>query len=485
MAPPRSAAGVPPSDLGSYQQAVRLVLTHDVITGSRPRPGVLDQVLRWADQMTRDFREFLGYTLIATTRQVRLSRRLDALDPTQGTMFSRNGRQFDRRRLAYLCLVLASFQRSRVEVSLADLVRAFTPAANAIDGLGFDATVTAHKAAVVDVLDWLVERGALRLSDGSLEAWARDSERGDALYDIDHDICAALFKPARPLQHLTSAAGLLDAPLLSAKRGAQRAAVAQRAARALVEYPVVYYAQAEPEIADALRLPGVAENLARLTGLAVERRAEGVMLADSGGRFTDKPFPGRGGAVNRAAGLLLAKIADVIEDPGEALTMMELPSQAEDHRDLLARIDSALPVAGVVRELAWSAPAENHDAERDGMTPSAQAAVSSAGVRLSSVPLIEDSRLQAMVGELYDELGAASFTIAWQHDPRGLLEAATAFLADLRLVRRVPGGVLVLPAAARYRNIKLALPVRHAGDGQLALHFGTADAGTGGEGSST
>ena len=484
MASPRIAGGVPLSDLGSYQQAVRVVLTHDVITASRPRPGVLDQVLRWADPMTKDFREVLGYTLIATTRQVRLSRRLDALDPTQGTMFSKNGRPFDRRRLAYLCLVLASFQRSRVEISLADLVRVFTPASNAIDGLGFDATVTAHKAAVVDVLDWLVERGALRLSDGSLEAWARDSERGDALYDIDHDICAALFKPARPLQHLTSAAGLLDAPFVSAKRGAQRAAAAQRAARALVEYPVVYFAQVEPEIADALRLPGVAESLARLTGLAIERRAEGAMLADSSGRFTDKPFPGRGGAVNRAAGLLLAKIADVIEDSGVGLSRIGLPSEAQDQRDLLARIDSALPLDGVVQELAWSAPAESDDAERDVAAPPAQSAGSSAGVPPSSVPLIEDSRLRTMIDELYDELGAASFTITWQHDPRGLLEAATAFLADLRLLRRVPGGVLVLPAAARYRNIKLALPVRRAGDGQQALDFGAVEASADGAGSS-
>jgi len=482
MASPRAAAGVAPSELGSYQQAVRLVLTHDVITDTRPRPGVLDQVLRWADQMTADFRELLGYTLIATTRQVRLSRALDALDPTQGTMFSKNGRPFDRRRLAYLCLVLASFQRSRVEISLADLVRVFTPAANAIDGLGFDATVTAHKAAVVDVLDWLVERGALRLSDGSLEAWAADSERGDALYDIEHDICAALFRPARPLQHLTSAAGLLDTPFVSAKRGAQRAAAAQRAARALVEYPVVYFAQVDPEIADALRLPGVAESLARVTGLAVERRAEGVLLADSGGRFTDKPFPGRGGAVNRVAGLLLAKIADVLEDPDESPARIELPSQAQEQRDLLARIDSALPAAGVVQELAWSGHADDHDAES---TPPVQAAVSSAGALLTSVPLIEDSRLRTMIDELYDELGAASFTTAWQHDPRGLLEAATAFLTDLRLLRRVPGGVLLLPAAARYRNIKLALPVRHSGEGQLALHFGQADAGADGEGSST
>jgi hypothetical protein len=75
-----------------------------------------------------------------------------------------------------------------------------------------------------------------------------------------------------------------------------------------------------------------------------------------------------------------------------------------------------------------------------------------------------------MIIELYDELGAASFGVSWQHDADGLLTAALAFLAALRLLRPVPGGVLVLPAAARYRNIKLALPVRHA-DGQLALEF--------------
>jgi uncharacterized protein (TIGR02678 family) len=463
VAVPNAAATVPLSDLGSYQHAVRLVLTHDVITATRPRPGTLEQVLRWADQMSTDVRDLLGYTLIATTRQVRLSRRLDTLDPTQSAIFSsRSGRPFDRRRLAYLCLVLASFQRSRVEISLADLVRAFTPAANAIDGLGFDPTVTAHKAAVVDVLDWLADRGALRLSDGSLESWAADAERGDALYDIDHDICAALFRPARPVQHLTSAAGLLDSTFISAKRSAQREAAAQRAARALLEYPVVYYAQVEPEIAEALRQPGVAESLTRLTGLAAERRAEGIMLADAGGRFTDRPFPGRGGAVNRAAGLLLAKVADLIEDPGDHLAALPVPAEAEDQRDLLARIDSALPAAGVVQELAWSAPAEDlDDAERS---------VVRAPVPPLAVPFIEHGRLRAMIDELYDELGAASFTVAWQHDPRGLLAAALSFLADLRLLRPVPGGALVLPAAARYRNIKLALPVRHA-DGQLALEF--------------
>lgn len=472
----RAAADVAISDLGSYQNAVRLVLTNDVITVSRPRPGVLEQALRWADQMTKDFRELLGYTLIATTKQIRLVRRLDVLDPTQGPIFSKNNKPFDRRRLAYLCLVLASFQRSRIEISLADLVRGFTPAANAIEGLGFDPTVNAHKAAVVDVLDWLVERGALRLSDGSLAAWEQDTEHGDALYDIDHDICLTLFRPARPVQHLTSAAGLLDAAYVSEKRGAQREAAAQRAGRALIEFPVIYFAQVEAEIAEALRPRGVAEELARLTGLEVERRAEGIMLADSGGRFTDRPFPGRGGAVNRASGLLLAKIADLLEDPGGGaeLARLELPAEAEDQRDLIRRIDSALPVAGVVTELAW---VQGDAAQAAG---SAEAGGSGGGpgggVAGRTVPLVEDGRLEAMIDELYEEFGAASFTSAWQHDPRGLLSAAKAFLADLRLLRLVPGGVLVLPAAARYRNIKLALP-RSGSDGQLALDFGALEAG--------
>jgi uncharacterized protein (TIGR02678 family) len=458
MRRPRAAAGVADTDLGAYQQAVRRVLTCDLITATRPRTGVLEQVLRWADEMTRDFRELLGYTLIADTRQVRLVRRLDRLDPTQGLMFARKGKPFDQRRMAYLCLVLASFQRSRVEISLADLVRAFTPAANAIDGLGFDPTVSAHKAAVVDVLGWLVDRGALRLSDGSLEAWARDSEHGDALYDIDHDICAVLFKPARPVQHLTSAAGLLDDPLSRVDGAVHPQAVAQRARRLLAERPVVYFADVDPAIADLLRRPGLAEDLARFTGVVVERRAEGVMLADAGGAFTDRPFPGRGGAVNRTAGLLLAKIADLLEDPGHEPALIETPSEDDDHAALVARVDAGLPEAGVVRELAWAPPETEPAAAR----------------RATTAPLIEHTRLETMIDELFGEFGAASFTSAWQHDPRGLLAAAVTFLTELSLLRPVPGGVLVLPAAVRYRNITLAL----ADTSQQSLDLGSPGGAT-------
>jgi hypothetical protein len=174
---------------------------------------------------------------------------------------------------------------------------------------------------------------------------------------------------------------------------------------------------------------------------------------------------------------LLAKIADLIEDRDQTLTRLELPQERQDQRDLLARIDSALPLAGVVHELAWSAPVENQHSERfTGATVGSDWTITPAGTPSAMAPLIEHSTLATMIDELYDELGPASFTIAWQHDPRGLLAAATAFLADLRLLRPVDGGVLVLPAAARYRNIKLALPVTRAGDGQLAMYFGAEEA---------
>jgi len=459
------ARGVAPSDLGSYQHAVRLVLTNDLITASRPRAGALAAVLRWADLMARDFAALLGYTLIATAHQVRLVRRLDTVDDTQRSVFAaRSGRPFDRRRLAYLCLVLAVFQRSRIEISLADLVRAFAPTANAIDGLGFDATITEHKRAVVDVLDWLADHGALRLSDGSAENWARDTDRGDALYDIDHDICAALFRPARPIQHLPGAAGLLEADDISAKRSTQREAAARRARRLLLEHPVAYYATLDGETAAALRSTDLADNLARLTGLVVERRAEGVLLADPTGSFTDQRFPGRGGAVNRTAGLLLAKIADLLEDPddGPALTRLPVPSIDDDQRALLDRIDAGRPAGGA---------GDDQDPVRTSSRPGERAADAEAADRPAPLqaPFVERTRLAGMLADLYTDFGAGSFTAQWQHDQEGLLAAALRLLDDLRLIRCLPGGALILPAAARYRNITAALPDGARRDGQGAF----------------
>jgi uncharacterized protein (TIGR02678 family) len=468
MAAHRVAASVEPADLGSYQQAARLMLLHGLVTETYPRPKALSLVLRWAEELTKDFRAQFGYSLHTSARHARLLRRLDAFDAGQAFLTVKSKRPFDRRRLAYLCLTLACLHRSRVEINLADLVKHLTPYANAIEHLGFDATAPGHKDAVVDVIDWLVSRGALRISDGAAEDWARDHDRGDALFDIEHDTCAALFRPNKPLQHLVSADGLLDTPAAGTGRDPRRRLAAQRARRLLIEYPVVYFSDADAETATALRQPTLAEDVTRLTGLPVERRAEGIMLVDTTGHFTDKQFPGRGGAVHRAAGLLLAKIADVREDPDRSgrLQILSPPDLADEHADLLRRIDLALPHAGTLDALAHE-PNTEPDQHSDDVDPDVPEAP-------AGLPFVEHAVLEQMITELYEEFGPASFTNKWQADPGGLMASAVKLLADLRLVHLVPGGVLVRPAAARYRNITAVLP-RPANDGQFALDFPTED----------
>ena len=76
-------------------------------------------VLRWADELAEDFRSLFGYTLHTTARHARLIRRLDVFDGSQAIVAANSGRRpFDRRRLAYLCLVLACLHGSRVEIAL-------------------------------------------------------------------------------------------------------------------------------------------------------------------------------------------------------------------------------------------------------------------------------------------------------------------------------------------------------------------------------
>jgi hypothetical protein len=87
------------------------------------------------------------------------------------------------------------------------------------------------------------------------------------------------------------------------------------------------------------------------------------------------------------------------------------------------------------------------------------------------VPFIDQTRLERMLGELYEHFGPPSFTVQWQYDRQGLLDAATRLLDDLRLVRRMPGGAAILPAAARYRNITAALPEGARRDGQAMFDF--------------
>jgi uncharacterized protein (TIGR02678 family) len=425
-----------------------------LITARYPDKTSLPLVRKWAGQLRTDFAEVLGYTLVSTGETIRLRRAQDTLDPTRPAL-TRARRPFDRRRYVYLVLTLSALGRAGSQIALSELADAVAAEAGRIDGLGMDTGRKADRDAFVDAVAWLEARGALRMADGSAAEWVNDPERAEALYDIDREVVAAIYAPSRVLQHLSSVTELLS----GTDRGpgaqginAQRRVVARRARRLVLENPVVYYADVDPGLRGQLRSPALAEDLERLTGLPLERRAEGIALVNAGQRLSDATFPGTG-TVAQAALLLCARIAGYLQRNRSRVEHLPAATAAERLAEAARRIDSAVPDRGRVADLLATGgadfravppftPATGRDDETGEPADAGDV----------SYPFLSEMWLRAELRKLVDEFGAgmAEKQVA---DPAGLLTEALSLLTDVGLVARVDGGVLVLPLLARYRSV--------------------------------
>ena len=437
----RVAADVPDTELADYQRAVRTLLRHPLISERYPDATALPLVRRWSTQLRTDLTSALGYRLELSATSARLVRAIDELD-TRHPARTRSGRVFDRRRYAYLALVLAALGRAGVQVALSELADTVAADAQRIEGLGLDTGRGPHRAAFVDVVTWLEERGALRLADGSARAWADDPGRAEALYDIDRDVALAVHRPTRVVHHLGSVVGLLVRDTAVGRDSGRRDA-GQRARRALVEQAVVLYDEVEEAVRNVLRTAGIPADVTRLTGMAVERRAEGLALIDTAG-LAERRFPA-GGSVDQAALLLLGALADRVIDPdAPALPRHPVPRRSEVREATAAEIDGGRPAGEVVTELA--------DAPPPGRAPDDVTAT-------AEYPLVGDGWLRTTLSAFVEQY-AKAFGAEWRADPARLLAAALERLAAHRFVEPVPGGVLVLPLVGRYRNVQVRLKRR-------------------------
>lgn len=437
----RVAVDVPDTELAEYQRAVRTVLRHPLISQHYPDRVMLPMVRRWSASLREDLAQAFGYRLELSTTAARLVRVTDDLDARRPAR-TRNGRVFDRRRYAYLALVLATLGRAGIQVALSELAATVAADAQRISGLGLDTGRGQHRAAFVDVVTWLEERGALRLADGSARAWADDPSRAEALYDIDRDVTLAVHRPTRVVHHLGSAAGLLGRDVAVGRDSGRRDA-GQRARRALVEQAVVLFDEVDEGVRNILRTSALATDVTRLTGMVVERRAEGLALVDTGG-LAERRFPA-GGSVDQAALLLLGALADRVVDPdAPALPRHAAPLRSELRDVLTAEIDGGRPVTEVVTELAETVVPPD-----DGGTDAGR----------SEYALVGEGWLRDAVRGFVAQY-ATTFGAEWRADPDRLLAAAVDVLAAHRLVEPVAGGVLVLPLAGRYRNVQVRLKHR-------------------------
>jgi uncharacterized protein (TIGR02678 family) len=428
-------------ELADYQRAVRLLLRHPLITASWPDDRALLRVRRFSAELRRDLAEAFGYRLELYGSTARLVRTADTLTADRPAV-TRTGRPFDRQRYAYLSLVLAVLGRAGIQITLTELADAVAGDANRITGLGFDPDAGPDRRALVDAVGWLEERGVLRLADGSSLSWAGDPGGGEALYDIARDVVFALFRPPRVLQHVNSVGALLERSM-DRSGNAERRAAAQAARRAVVDTPVVYFAEVEADVANHLRGSTLPADLYRLTGLRVERRAEGVLLVDTM-RLSGEQFPGTG-SVTQAAVLLATAMADRAVDPdGRRVRRMPAPDPRAAQTALRNRIDAGLPAATRL---------DIDDGDLDDRDGAGEVSVTTPATAEDDTrhPFITDSFLREAVREILGRYGSA-FGAAWHADPERLRTEAVALLTRFGAITPVPGGVLVLPLVGRYRN---------------------------------
>ena len=422
--------GVRDTELGDAQRAARLLLDHGVVSEARVGKRAWRNLRRYAEPLGEAFAQVAGYRVDVGRSAVALVRRLDRLVASP-VFTTPSGLPFDRQRYALVLLVLAALERSGQQTTLTDLARRVRTAADSTPDLLFDPDQHASRLALSHAVRALEELGALALTDGSREAWERASGDGEALYDIDLALCRRLFPllvspedaGERLLHH--DPEGIGRDPTMRARR--------QRLARRILETPVVYLDDLPAD--ERTYLVREARSLAReledLTGARVERRKEGLALVAAGRGMSDRPFPSGGGA-NQAALLLASRLVPLAD---------ELPEVDAPHADEVSdRLLSAL------------AP----DAEAGALRPR------------STRPFVDDAALLRLATELTNEL-APALTVRHQGHPAVFLADGLEVLAAHDLVRGLPGGVALMPALARFAEVRLHASGELAG--QLGLGF--------------
>lgn len=434
----RFARDITDAELADYQRAVRLILRHPLITSRWPDDKALQRIRRFSVALREDLSDAFGYRLELHGSTARLVRHKDLVDNSQ-PIRSRSDREFDRQRYAYLMLCLAVLGRAGVQITLSELAEAVAADAGRIAGLGLDPDRGADRRAFVDAVAWLEDRGAVSVADGSAQSWASDPHAGEALYDVARDVLLALYRPTKMVQSITSVADLLDRGI-AGSGNEERRIMAQRARRAVVERAVVYFADVDSLVGNHLRGTALAEDIQRLTGLRLERRAEGVLLVDTVAGFSVERFPSTG-SVAQLAILLAVEVSDRITDPdGRRVRRMDGPGVEQSQAALIRSVDMGLPAATQVALV--------QDDFDDLGTYHDQGAGDAESGRL---PFITDSFLLEATRRILARY-ATSFGAHWHADPGRLCTEATALLQRFGCVTIIAGGVLVLPLTGRYRN---------------------------------
>ncbi|MEV1118034.1 TIGR02678 family protein [Actinosynnema sp. NPDC049800] len=393
--------------------AARSLLMQPVLTAAR-HPEQLALVRKHSPQLKRMFTTMLGYQLVVEPTFARLLKAPLSADTVPRPALTRNDKRFTARTYSYLALVCASLLAPQTGDQVLMSALVEQARADAVTaGIALADDLGASRD-LVRAVDMLVDWGVLTETDGSVAGW--ETRQEEALLDVHRPLLPHLL--SRALSGFDSPAALLDGAQSDPLEPEQPR---RSLRRKLVENPLVRredLTDAERDVLSRERRE-VARVLDESFGLVLEARSEGVLAYDPDEAVSDVAFPGSG-TVAHAALLLV-----------NALT------------------DEARPTAGDTATFA------------SRTVP---------GVR---VPW---SAVEANIDLIIEQYGSA-FAKGYVEKPSSLMQEAVLLLESVSIVVVDEDGLVLHPAAARYRPEPHRAPtrtraMRRIGDQQTPTLFG-------------
>lgn len=312
-------------------------------------------VRRHASELRAWFDRNTGWRLVVDSEVARLVKTVpDTSDATHPARDPRNRSEFSRRRYVLTCLALAVLERADAQVTLGRLAEQIVLAAAdpelAAAGVTFALERRDERSDLVSVVRLLLDLGVLSRVAGDEDAFVRHD--GDALYDVDRRVLAALVASTRGPSTITAIAheerlAALAEELPATTDDLRNQQIRRRLTRKLLDEPVLYHADLDDaELAYLTsQRHAITSRITELTGLVAEVRAEGIAMVDPLDDLTDVRMPETG--TEGHATLLLAEHLAAVDGPVPITALhAHIRTQAAAHATYW-RKDAAAPGAEI------------------------------------------------------------------------------------------------------------------------------------------
>lgn len=309
---PRITGAIDDRDAEVRTRVVRALLARPILR-AQIDGELFRAARRHADTLRDWFARETGWRLLVETQSVRLITSHVPYGPTSIAIAERHPARarrgdppFTRRRYVLLCLSLAVLESADSQISLGRLAEEVVLMARSpgLDDVEFTLVGREQRSDLVAVIRLLLNYGVLVRVAGDEESYV--SSDGDALYDVDRRVLAAMLSTqnapslaAATLEERPSVAEIeaaLHRPPPAYTDAETLRQIRHAVNRRLLCDPVVYYDELpEPERAYLTsQRVALTRRLSEATGLVPELRAEGIAMVDPDDQLTDLRMPEQG-----------------------------------------------------------------------------------------------------------------------------------------------------------------------------------------------